>query len=273
MLGIVHHSPIIVSIILERESYIKQHITESEARDGSWIEKITEFTKLPKDGRQPVLFVERLSALQSMLRDGFDPSPFKVVLFDDLDHLSLIKNVNIIDAKWDGAETWRIYKLMPPKFNEALSSCEVGVVDGIQTITPPKPKAVEALESVRGQKRKGKSTLANADEVMQSIVSGVEAKNEAPEAPEQAPEPEPEPDDLPPPPRAESAPEAPQEAAEVDTEVDTKPVKKTSKKPKKSKKSKESKASGEDKKADTQAAKRPSKPKPKAASPESHKLF
>jgi len=172
MLGIVHLSPMTVSVIIERSQFKREYVRESEAKDGSWSEKITNMLKQPKDGRERVLFVERLNGLQAMLKNGLPSQQFKIVLYDDIDVLKHVSGVHVIDARHNPGGTWRLYKMLPDEFNSALASTSFGVPDGLESfdIAAHEEDKVPDLKPAKKTKSKG---LAGADAVMASILGGI----------------------------------------------------------------------------------------------------
>ncbi len=183
MLGIVHHSPVVISVILDREHFKKQLVSQEEVEKNNWREKIKAFTLSQRDKRDRVLFVEKLDSLQQMLKSGFDPSPFKVVVYDGPEILSRA-DCEIVDAGVDG-DTWTLYRLMPDRLNNALRKTDLGVPEGTESVDlsepmpdlpqPKKARPKPVLES-------GDDTpLADADAVMKSILDGAEAKTPEPE--------------------------------------------------------------------------------------------
>jgi hypothetical protein len=187
MLGIVHHSPVIISVIIDRALFKKQLITEDDANGDAWVQKVDDFKTSPSGKRSRVLFIEKVDSLQKMLAHGFDPSPFKVVLYDDNKILGKVEGVEIVDAKIQD-DTWKLYKLMPDRFNQALAETEKGIPQSVQSLDlktleqalpEQKPKPRPVIESGVDD---DKAPMADADAVMSSILGGVKS-DEAPDDP------------------------------------------------------------------------------------------
>jgi len=253
MIGIVHHNPVIISVILDRERFKKQLISTSDIRDESWVGKVEKFSSSPRDGRTRILFVEKLANLQTMLRQGFDASPFKIVVYDDCDVLKHVIPSYIVDAEFDlESEVWELYKLLPEHLNKALANTPAGVDDGIidfdfsQVEDPIKTSAPEQKKKKKAQTQEHGNPMAETNALMKDLLEGdgLAPESSPPVKPQALSEPEPEP-----------APEPEPE-----------PVKEPEPEP-------EQKSKPEPKAAPKPETPKPKREKPKAAALESYKLF
>jgi hypothetical protein len=281
MLGIVHHSPVIISVIIDRALFKKQLITEDEANCDSWIKKVQDFKASSAGNRDRVLFIEKVDSLQKMMEQEFDPSPFKIVLYDDNKILANIEDVEIVDAKI-ADDTWMLYKLMPDRFNKALANTKFGVSEFVREIDlkelepslpqPPKRKPRPVVDSSVD----GSSPMADSDAVMSSILNGVQSDTgEAETKSDPTPDLEPE--------NAQSAPET-ELKSDPETEKELPPpepsppktAKKKAAKKKTTKKKAVKKKTTKKAKAKKKAVKKKTKTttkETKTADTESHKLF
>jgi hypothetical protein len=236
MLGIVHFSPMSVSVFIDRSQFKREHVTEAEARDGTWSSKVSNMLKQPKDGRERVLFVEKLSGLQVMLRGGFDAGSLKVVLFDDLEVLKNVPGVVVVDAKHGVGETWRLYQMLPDEFNEALAATVFGVPEEVVGFDQAVHE-VDKIPVLRPDGRKKRRGLdSTADAIMASIIGGITSDGAAEPVPELTPEPAvAQDDDDPQPPAVATEPEPTHAAVATETDPTPPVAAKASRKPRKQK--------------------------------------
>jgi hypothetical protein len=185
MIGIVIHNPLTISVILDRGVFRNQLISTDDILSDTWKEKIHVFSSSPRDGRQKVLFIEKLSGLQFMLRGGFDPASFKVVLYDTCDVINKLQGVEIVDAKMTTGETWAVYKLLPERFNAALSGTTTGIPDGILTVDP---KKIEDAKTPKAGTRRKKSSLDDINKTMKKLTADPVKEKEAEKPVEPKPE-------------------------------------------------------------------------------------
>ena len=172
MLGIVHHSPLVITVLVERARFQIQMVTEDEAKTEAWRRKVENFSASPRSTRDKILFIEKVDSLRLMIRDGFEADDLKIVIYDVIEAFHNIE-VDIIDARLF-EDTWALYELMPERLNGTLGDMSPGVPSELGT-----RKAVV-------------SPLAKADAVMQDILGSI-PKKQAVSEPEPTPEPEPEP--------------------------------------------------------------------------------
>jgi hypothetical protein len=157
-----------VSVILDRSLFKGQVITTDDVLTDNWKAKIKTFMSSPRDGRQKVLFVEKLSGLQVMLRNDLDVDACKVVLYDTCDTLVLVQGIEIVDAKATPNDTWSIYKMLPERFHAALQNTGLGVPDGILEVDLKRaedskiPKVEpEVSREPKGKKKSKKTETTN----------------------------------------------------------------------------------------------------------------
>lgn len=217
MIGILHHSPLTVSVLLDRERFKPEFIAESDVAAGLWEDKVADFLRSSRDNRIRVLFVEKLASLQAMLAAGLEADGFVVAIYDDCDVLKAVPGIDFADAGIEGA-VWKTYQLLPERLNEVLRTTDHGVPEEAAEFDPssaeePLPPAARPTPAVpEGASDSSTLEMRQADAVMQSIIKG----DEAPELPSKAPpedDPEEEvdePSEAPPAPRDE--PETPSEA-------------------------------------------------------------
>lgn len=249
MIGIVHHAGVVLSVLLDREFFKKESVTEDDVKDGSWKKLVADFASASAGSRDRVLFIEKVDCVQKMLAAGFESDKFKIVVYDSGSVLSSIDGINIVDAKLDG-DTWSLYKLLPPRFNEALQGCDFGVVGDLADVDVAalEPQMPTQKAKARKPATKVNSDLGKADAVMSSILSDIPPDPESEESDTDEPDP-----DLP---TTEDV-EVAQAVEDIVDQPDPEPAPKPTKKKRKKKVSKK-------------AAKKPEAKKPPA---ESHKLF
>jgi hypothetical protein len=218
MIGILHHSPLTVSVLLDRERFKPEFISEADVAAGLWEDKVSDFLRSSRDNRIRVLFVEKLSSLQAMLADGLETDGFKVAIYDDCDVLKAVPGIDFADAGIEGA-VWKTYQLLPERLNEVLCTTDHGVPEEAAEFDPssaeePLPLAARSTPPVpEGGSDSATLEMRQADAVVQNIIKGGKAP-ESPPAPPSEADAEEEVDELPeapPEPRDES--EDPSEAA------------------------------------------------------------
>ncbi len=177
MIGILHHSPVTVSILLDRERIHPEFISEEDVKSGLWQSKISDFTRSQRDARICVLFVEKLAMLQAMLADGLETDHFKVVLYDDCNVLKAVPGIDIVDAGLKGA-VWKTYTLLPEQLNDALVRTEAGVPEETAAFDPASaqeelPLTAQSIPAVpEGESNSRTLEMRQADAVMQGILNG-----------------------------------------------------------------------------------------------------
>jgi len=159
MIGIAHHSPVVISVLLDRSRFLSQTINPDDV--SSWRNKVSEFSRAPKDGRARVLFIDQLATLQALMKDGAEFDGIKVLIYDSLDVLRHIENVTIIDTdvvSVDGkTETAVMYRLLPDALNNAIATAVPGVDEDIVLINfkVPLPELQhDTTKKPRGRKPK-----------------------------------------------------------------------------------------------------------------------
>jgi len=178
MIGIVNHNPLTISVILDRGTFRNQLISTDDILNNTWKEKIQAFSSSPRDGRHKVLFVEKLSGLQFMLRSGFEADPFKIVLYDTCNIINKIRGIEIVDAKMGAGETWSVYKLLPERFNSSLLETSLGVPDNIMKIDSKKIDADKTKVDL--PRRKKPASLDEINKTMKKLTADpVKEKEEA----------------------------------------------------------------------------------------------
>jgi len=130
MLGISHHSPVVISVYLDRLRFKDLFISIADVRSGEWQTKLKHFSDLPTDGRERVVLVESFAALQTMMREGADFQFVHVAIYDDCEVLATIPSITIVDAVYD--DRWKHRPLGFDDLNDALAAIPVGLPSGIQ---------------------------------------------------------------------------------------------------------------------------------------------
>lgn len=137
MLGIAHHSPWMISVFLDRNQFRELVVTEDDISSGQWGQAVEDFVGMPSDGRQRVMFVETVEGLRTLVRNGFDGSAIKVVVYDTEETLVVLPDIDLVDHK-DG----QAIRLDLNALNDALRVTQPGV--GALTVEPP-PKPVKPI--------------------------------------------------------------------------------------------------------------------------------
>lgn len=201
MIGIAHHSPVVISVLLDRSRFLSQTINPDDV--SSWRHKISEFRRAPRDGRDRVLFIDQLATLQALIKDGAVFDGIKVLIYDSLDVLRHIENITIIDTdvvSIDGkTETAVLYRLLPDALNNAIAQAMTGVDEAIASVNfrVPLPELQQdTTKKPRGRKPKpvqepepDPETEGESDEDAPPIADVMDDPEDADEDHEPEPEP------------------------------------------------------------------------------------
>jgi hypothetical protein len=124
MLGLAHHSPAIVTVLLTRALF-RQHTINVES--DKWREALQAYLDQPDDGRIKVLFLDSVSTLSTVGSSNFDLSKVKAIVFDGPDRLFLVKDLQIVDAQIADGSVWKIHNLLPEMLNAAVGATGFGI--------------------------------------------------------------------------------------------------------------------------------------------------
>jgi hypothetical protein len=119
MLGIADHSPAILTVLLDRTKYRMTLLDDPD----NWGDKLQEFAAVKNGKLIKVVFVAGVGLLNAIKNAKIALSDCKVVVFDEIDRLLSIDDIELHDATFDeDDEVWEFSKVSNDGLNTALAS-------------------------------------------------------------------------------------------------------------------------------------------------------
>lgn len=153
MLGIAHHSPVVISVYLDRLRF-RAHLVNTT--HDNWEKLLDTFVHHPSDGRDPVVFVETIDALKSVVRRDPDTlRDVRVAVYDTLERFTgwdFGDDFSVVDAA-ESEDTWEIVNVSLDAFNDALAGQAQGVPTDLlaQEIKTPGHDVIEKIKRSQAQ--------------------------------------------------------------------------------------------------------------------------